>query len=47
MQTDGSALGIEEFKTNIKRIQDGFARTGDTSRLRDEIEKEKESLGRK
>mmetsp|Transcript_10017 Transcript_10017/g.16752 ORF Transcript_10017/g.16752 Transcript_10017/m.16752 type:complete len:254 (+) Transcript_10017:81-842(+) len=40
----GSALGIKEFKTNFKRIQDGLTRTRDTVEMRSEIEKESEEL---
>ena len=45
----GSALGIREFKTNLKRIQDGLTRTNETAELRTDIEKEQEKLqlGRK
>jgi hypothetical protein len=42
----GSALGIEEFKTNFGRIKEGLERTKDTAELRDEIETEKKKLGR-
>jgi len=40
IQEDGSKLGINEFKTNLKRIQDGFARTKSNEILKDDIEKE-------
>ena len=44
---EGSMLGIEEFKTNYNRIQEGLQRTRDTAALREEIEEEKRKLGRK
>jgi hypothetical protein len=49
LQEPGSALGIREFKTNLKRIQDGLTRTKETAELRTDIEKEQEKLqlGRK
>lgn len=49
LQEPGSALGIKEFKTNLKRIQDGLTRTKETAELRTDIEKEQEKLqlGRK
>lgn len=47
LQEPGSALGIKEFSTNVKRIQDGLTRTKETAELRTDIEKEQEKLGRK
>jgi len=47
LQEPGSALGIKEFRTNLKRIQDGLTRTKETEELRTDIEKEREKLGRK
>lgn len=44
---EGSMLGIDEFKTNYNRIQEGLQRTRDTAALREEIEEEKRKLGRK
>eukprot|EP00597_Dinobryon_sp_UTEXLB2267_P005311 CAMPEP_0170061670 /NCGR_PEP_ID=MMETSP0019_2-20121128/3159_1 /TAXON_ID=98059 /ORGANISM="Dinobryon sp., Strain UTEXLB2267" /LENGTH=229 /DNA_ID=CAMNT_0010267575 /DNA_START=82 /DNA_END=771 /DNA_ORIENTATION=- len=43
-ETPGSVLGIEEFKLNFQRIQEGLSRTRETAELRDEIEKESKTL---
>lgn len=43
----GSALGIDEFKTNWQRVQDGLKRTQENAKLKEEIEKEQEKLGKK
>ena len=45
-EEDGSLLGLEEFKTNLSRIQDGLKNTRETANLREEIETEKRKLGR-
>ena len=44
---EGSLLGFEEIKLNIKRIQEGFGRVQDTAKLKDEIEKDMNRLGKK
>ena len=44
---EGSLLGFDEIKLNIKRIQDGFGRVQDTAKLKDEIEKDINRLGKK
>jgi len=43
----GSALGFEEFKTNVKRVQDGLKRTKDTAKLKFEVEEELNKTGKK
>ena len=45
--SDGSMLGINEFKTNVGRIKDGLKRTRETAELKDEIEKEMKRTGRR
>jgi hypothetical protein len=44
---DGSLLGFDELKLNIKRIQEGFGRVQDTAKLKEEIEKDIAKLGKK
>ena len=44
---EGSLLGIDEIKINLKRIQDGFGRVQETERLKEDIEKDINKLGRK
>lgn len=44
---DGSLLGISEFKTNVQRVKDGLTRTGETAKLREEIDRESDRLGRR
>lgn len=46
-EEEGSALGMSEFKLNFSRIKDGLSRSKDTARLKEEIERESEKLGRK
>ena len=43
----GWLLGLQEFKTNFGRIKEGLSRTRSTAELRDEIENEKQRLGRR
>lgn len=43
----GSLLGFKEFGVNFQRIKDGLNRTRENAELKDDIEKEKEKLGRK
>lgn len=45
-ESDGSALGIDEFKTNFARVQEGLKRTRENAELKDEVEKESKKLGR-
>jgi len=47
LKTPGSALGFSEAKLNFQRIRDGIDRTRKTAELKDEIEREKNKLGRK
>ena len=44
---EGSLLGIDEIKINLKRIQDGFGRVQETEKLKEDIEKDLNKLGRK
>jgi len=37
---EGSFTGIKEFKTNFQRIKDGLARTQETAKLREDIERD-------
>jgi len=44
---EGSILGVSEFKTNLQRVKDGLKRTSDTAKLKEEISRESDRLGRK
>ena len=46
-ESDGSILGVGEFKTNVGRIKDGLKRTRETAELKDEIENEIKRSGRR
>lgn len=46
VEEPGSFLGFKEAGTNFERIKEGVTRTGDTAKLKEEIEKEKSRLGR-
>jgi hypothetical protein len=46
-ESDGSLLGIREFKTNFGRVKDGLKRTRETAELKDDIERDSKKLGRK
>ncbi len=43
---DGSALGVDEFKTNFARVQEGLKRTRETAELKDDVERDSKKLGR-
>lgn len=45
-ESEGSALGIDEFKTNFARVKDGLKRTRENAELKDEVERESKKLGR-